>query len=167
MKIAVSILFLILCYNVVSAQTSYELVSEGQKKLSIGEYEKALAFFDQAVEVDSEYSDAYVRRAFVHSVMENYDTAIKDYNKALELSPGQVHILIDRGSAYNKLNQFEKALSDFDRAITLDPKNARAYNNRGWAKKGLGDKEGACKDWKKSKKLGNGEAKIILINNQC
>ena len=49
----------------------------------------------------------------------------------------------------------------------LDPNNQEAYNNRGWSKKFLGDTKGACADWKKSKKLGNKEAKIIYKNNHC
>jgi Flp pilus assembly protein TadD len=65
------------------------------------------------------------------------------------------------------LKKYDLAVTDFDKALEIDPTNQEAYNNRGWAKLGMDDKKGACKDWKKSKKLGNGEAKIILENNHC
>jgi len=74
---------------------------------------------------------------------------------------------MSRGSAYNKIKEYQKALADFNRAISIDPENQEAYNNRGWSKKYLGDFKGACADWKKSKKLGNAEAKIIYKNNHC
>ena len=56
---------------------------------------------------------------------------------------------------------------DFNKAIELDPENQEAYNNRGYTKKFMGKTKEACDDWKKSKKLGNEEAKIIMKNNDC
>lgn len=58
-------------------------------------------------------------------------------------------------------------MRDFDTVLSIDPKDQEAYNNRGWARKALGDMSGACQDWRTSKKLGNGEARIILENNRC
>jgi tetratricopeptide (TPR) repeat protein len=83
------------------------------------------------------------------------------------LKPGFLWAYISRGSALNKLKRFQEAMSDFNKALELDPENQEAYNNRGWAKKGLGDDKAACEDWKKSKKMGNEEAKIILGNSGC
>lgn len=149
------------------AQSAADLVAKGLQKLEMGHNEEALKYYNQAIQNDPTYMDAYVKRAFVHSIMKDYTSAIADYDAIIASNPNLPHTYVSRGSAYNKLEKYEEALKDFNKALELDPGNAEAYNNRGWSKKGLGDKEGACSDWKASKKLGNEEAKIILKNNQC
>ncbi len=149
------------------AQDAESLVKKGKRANYNNKLEEAILLFNQALELNAEFSDAYSGRAFAYYLKGDNEQAISDYSKVIELDPTNADIYISRGSSYNDTQKFSLALSDFSKAIELEPKNARAYNNRGWAKKGLGDKNGACKDWKKSKKLGNAEAKIILKNNQC
>lgn len=149
------------------AQDVEELLKQGQQQLEMGNTSAALSLYNEAIDIDPNFLDAHLKRAFVYSMLNQHEKAILDYDKIVELNPQNSNIYVSRGSAYNRLNQFEKALVDFNKAIELDKTNSDAYNNRGWAKKGLGDKKGACSDWKKSKKLGNQEARIILINNQC
>jgi tetratricopeptide (TPR) repeat protein len=160
---SVFLLLKISCFG----QEAADLIEKGQREVQNGEYEAALIEFNKAIDADAEYLDAYVQRAFVYSMLKEYEKAIIDYTKLIELNPNFATAYLSRGSAFNKLELFDKALVDFDKVIILDPLNSEAYNNRGWSKKGLGDKDGACSDWKTSKKMGNGEAKIILKNNQC
>lgn len=155
------------CTGTVFSQDAKELVEKGQRKAMSGKYTEAIVDYNQAIETDSEYLDAYLKRAFALGMLKEYQKAVDDYTVVLGKHKDHLYSYISRGSAYNKLGQPEKALSDFNKAIALDPKNEEAYNNRGWAKKAIGDHEGACDDWKTSKKLGNAEAKIILKNNDC
>jgi tetratricopeptide (TPR) repeat protein len=111
--------------------------------------------------------NAYLRRGFCRSVLQQYDEAVKDYSHVIEKHPKHPFAYLSRGSAYNKKEEFKTAIIDFDRVLNMEPKNQEAYNNRGWAKNGLGLYKEACKDWKTSRKLGNEEAKIILKNNHC
>lgn len=149
------------------SQTTSELVESGQRDVQKGEFQSAIDQFNKAVEMDPEFLDAYVKRAFAYSMLKEYEKAVTDYTRLIELNPNFAVAYLSRGSAFNKLERFHEALADFDKVIILDPSNSEAYNNRGWSKKGLGDKDGACDDWKTSKKMGNEEAKIILKNNQC
>jgi tetratricopeptide (TPR) repeat protein len=153
--------------NNAGAQSVDELIASGTKLNLKGNYEEALALFNQAIALDEGQMDAYLKRAFAYSALNRYQEAILDYNKIIATNPNAVLAYISRGSVYNKLEQYQEAIEDFTQVINLQPENSEAYNNRGWAKKGLGDKDGACDDWKTSKKMGNAEAKIILRNNQC
>lgn len=148
-------------------QSAADWVEKGQRKVQSGDYQSALTSYNEALKIDPEMLDAYVKRAFVFSLLKEYEQAVVDYTKVIALNPEMSLAYLSRGSAYNKLELFEKAMEDFNKVLTLDPENSEAYNNRGWSKKGIGDHEGACEDWKKSKKMGNAEAKIILKNNQC
>lgn len=149
------------------SQTSNELFKKAQAKFNQGDYKEAIELYTKAYEADPENLNAILQRGFAYGLIEDYTSAISDYNKFIEKNDNQVWAYISRGSAYNKTKQYDKAIKDFNKVIQLDPKNTEAYNNRGWAKKFKGDKKGACADWKKSKKYGNKEAKIILKNNKC
>jgi tetratricopeptide (TPR) repeat protein len=167
MKLQTLLLVLLLSPLLIIGQSAQELYRKGQIAQNANKLEEALGFFTQAIESDTEYDDAYLARAFVFGRLSRHDEALKDYDKVVELDPTESYVYVSRGSEYNRLKKYDLAISDFNKAIELDKRNSEAYNNRGWAKKGLGDKKGACKDWKKSRVLGNEEARIILINNQC
>jgi tetratricopeptide (TPR) repeat protein len=143
------------------------LFHEGEKAYNGGAYVKAIGLFTQVIERDKDNLNAYLQRGFCHSLVSQYEEAVRDFSAVIERKGDHRWAYTSRGSAYNKLNKYDLALRDFDTAISMDPKNPEAFQNRGWAKKGLGDAAGACKDWRMSKKLGNGEAKIILENNRC
>lgn len=166
MRLILTIVLAILTLGL-QGQDAKELTESGKKLAASGNHEEATKLYSQAIAADEMHLDAYLQRAFSYSVLKQYEMAVNDYSKIIELKPGLVFAYISRGSAYNKLNEFKKALIDFDVAVSIDPENQEAYNNRGWSKKGLGDDDGACADWKKSKKMGNSEAKIIMKNNNC
>lgn len=143
------------------------LYREGEKAYNSGAYAKAIALFDQVLARDAEHLNAYLQRGFCHSLQREYELAVKDFSAVIDRKNDHLWAYTSRGSAYNRLGMHDLAMRDFDTVLGLDPKNQEAYNNRGWAKKSLGDITGACQDWRTSKKLGNGEARIILENNRC
>jgi tetratricopeptide (TPR) repeat protein len=144
-----------------------QLYREGEKAYNSGAYAKAIGLFDQVLAKDPEHLNAYLQRGFCHSLQREYELAAADFSAVIERKNDHLWAYTSRGSAYNRLGKHDLAMRDFDTVLGLDPKNQEAFNNRGWAKKSLGDIAGACQDWRTSKKLGNGEAKIILENNRC
>lgn len=153
--------------NSISAQDAESLFQAGKEKFSKGDFTSAIEFYTKAIAADPKHLNAYLQRGSCYIQIKKYDEAVKDYSFVINEQPNQLWAYLSRGSAYNKLEQYGKAINDFDKVLAIDENNQDAYNNRGWAKKLQGDKEGACKDWKKSKKLGNEEAKIIMKNNKC
>lgn len=148
-------------------QDADSFYSKAEIKSNTGNYQAAIVLYTRALKIDPRFVKAYYKRGFAHSMLKEYDAAVKDYTMVISKNPKHTWSYISRGSSFNKLKKFNLAMADFDKALEIDPTNQEAYNNRGWAKLGLDDKKGACKDWKKSRKMGNGEAKIILENNHC
>jgi tetratricopeptide (TPR) repeat protein len=141
--------------------------SAGEKAYRSGDHQAAIGYFTEVIGMDSENLNAYLQRGFSHSILKQYAAAAADFTAVIERKGDHLWAYTSRGSAFAKLGEHQKAMADFDRVIALDPKNEEAYNNRGWSRKALGDTNGACADWKTSKRMGNGEAKIILSNNHC
>jgi tetratricopeptide (TPR) repeat protein len=144
-----------------------KIFHEGELASRKGNYDKAIALFTQVIERDPQHINAFLQRGFSESMTKHYELAVADFTAVINLKNDHLWAYTSRGSAYNKLGRQAEAMADFDKVLSLDPKDQEAYNNRGWSKKALGDLKGACKDWKTSKKLGNGEAAIILKNNDC
>ena len=144
-----------------------EAMKEGNNEFRKGNYEASIAAFTRCIEADPENQNARLQRAMAYNITKQYKEAVDDYTSVLEKNPDKANIRNSRGSALMKLKRYDEALADFNEVLTIDPKDQEAYNNRGWCKKYLGDQKGACDDWKKSKKLGNSEAKIFLGNEDC
>lgn len=143
------------------------LFQQGTKAYNSGQYAQAIDLFSEVLEREPEHLNAYLQRGFCHSLRKEYEAAVADFSAVIQRKPEHLWAYTSRGSAYGKWGRQEQAIQDFDKVLALDPHDQEAYNNRGWARKALGDQAGACKDWRASRKLGNAEAKIILLNNRC
>ncbi|MCK4796405.1 MAG: tetratricopeptide repeat protein [Spirochaetes bacterium] len=118
-----------------------------------GEYDKAIEYYNKAIELDPNYTYAYYNRGSAWENKGEYDKAIKDYNKAIELDPNYTYAYHNRGIAWGKKGEYDKAIKDYNKAIELDPNYTSAYNSRGraWYYKGKYDK--AIKDFIKTEEL--------------
>jgi tetratricopeptide (TPR) repeat protein len=144
-----------------------ELYRAGERAYRGGDHSTAILLFTQVLELDADHMNAYLHRGFCHSILRAYELAVADFSVLIARNPDHLWAITSRGSATAKLHRHKEAIADFDRVIALDPRNTEAFNNRGWARKALGDESGACNDWRTSKRMGNGEARIILENNRC
>jgi tetratricopeptide (TPR) repeat protein len=61
--------------------------SRGNAYQAKGDYDGALAQFDQAILLDPKYAEAYSNRGSVYDKKGDYEHAIADYNEALRLDP--------------------------------------------------------------------------------
>ena len=118
------------------------------------QYDKAIADFDKAIELNPEDVHVdYRNRGVAYRKLKQYDKAIADYDKAIELNPKDADTYHNRGFAYDELKQYDKAIADYDKAIKLNPEYAYAYNNRGYTYLWLKKCDKAQTDFKKANKL--------------
>jgi tetratricopeptide (TPR) repeat protein len=95
-----------------------------------GDYARAIADFDQALQLDPGYVDAYIRRGNSYYSANDYFHAIADFDRALKLKPDSANAYLDRGIVYLDKDDFDDAVADFSETIRLDPNSSAAYNNR-------------------------------------
>ena len=98
---------------------------------------RAIADLQQAIEIDSSYSAAYVNRANAYLQRgdeADIERAFDDIETALSLDSGLAAAYVNRGNAYLQRGDpgdLERAAEEFTRAIELSPDSATAYYNRG------------------------------------
>ena len=101
---------------------------------AIGETDKALTDYSDAIKLDPSASLAFLNRGVLLATRKRaYDRAIQDFDRVLVLEPDNVDALIRRGDAFVQLGDFARGMSDLDRAVSMAPENALAYLMRGLA----------------------------------
>lgn len=121
---------------------------------AVGETDRALADYGDAIRVDPSNSLAYLGRGVLLATRKRaYNRAIEDFDKVLALQPDNVDALISRGNAYSQIGDNGRALADLDRAIQLAPDDAQAYVIRGLANNRRGQKQLAMQDYAAALKI--------------
>ncbi|MFN5989420.1 MAG: tetratricopeptide repeat protein [Dolichospermum sp.] len=110
-------------------------------------YRKAIADFTQAITINPQFAQAYIKRGIAKFESGDTPGAITDYNQAITINPQYAPAYNSRGIAKSALGDKKGAIKDYIQAITINPKFAQAYSNRGVAKAESGDKEGAMADF--------------------
>jgi len=85
------------------------------------EYEKAIADYNQAINLDSEFALAYNNRGGVWYELKEYEKAIADFNQAIDLDPKKIDAYYNRGLTFFYLDKYSNAISDYTQAINLNP----------------------------------------------
>ena len=89
-------------------------------RASLGKYEKAIADYDTALDLNPQRAAAYINRGIVKNYLRRYEAAIADLGQALNLDPQNAIAYYNRGFTKDRLpGQHEEARADFQRALEL------------------------------------------------
>jgi len=160
------LLFLLILSFSCRQNSASHYFKNGSAKYQLKNYKAAVQDFNQAIELENEYSDAYYVRALCYGNLNKYDKALNDFNKVIELKPNYKDAYINRGFyVFEKTGDFEGAISDYNKFLELngDDDNAFAFNNRGYAKYKINDLEGAMNDIQESIRI-NPENSFVYKN---
>lgn len=96
---------------------------DGLSFLSKDDCEKALPYFEKAVESDSSYADAWAQAGFCNEKLGKHSEALEASKKAVNLRPSaESYFNIGLASFY--LKQYRESADAYRQAIKLDPYNA-------------------------------------------
>ncbi|MEH1878116.1 tetratricopeptide repeat protein [Nostoc sp.] len=82
---------------------------------------KALKDYNQVLEINPAFTEAYYNRGSVHYNLGNYQQALEDLNLLLRINP-------NNSQAYNKRSSIRAALKDYQGAME-DLKNASEFHH--------------------------------------
>jgi tetratricopeptide (TPR) repeat protein len=96
----------------------------------LGEYPKALASIDRAIEFSPNSDTFYAQRALVHAAMGNYAQALVDFDRAIAIKPQLTDYRVQKYFAYSNLQQYSQAIAELDRAIAIEPNRSYLFASR-------------------------------------
>ena len=90
-------------------------------------YQKAVAYYTEALEQKPDMLEAYVNRGIVYDDMDKVIEALENYNTAIQLDPSYTDAYYNRGFAYLDKEDLDKAIADFSKVTELNPEHTEAY----------------------------------------
>ena len=142
---------------------------KGNEALQRDDFKGAMADYNQVIELEPNFAEAYKKRGQAKSNLGDLNGAIADLDRAIELmeinidkhpvgaiaeldraielDPELAVAYYNRGNIKFSLGEHNGAIADYDRAIEHKRDFAEAYNNRGNAKSNLGERRGAIADY--------------------
>jgi len=121
----------------VPASPARGAVNRGNAHSDLGQYQKAIDDYSEAIRLDPLYACAYLNRGYAYHDLNQDEKAIQDYSLAIEVKPDYAGAYFHRGNAYQNLKQYEKAIQDYKHALEIDPSFYDAKVKRDIAYKNL------------------------------
>jgi tetratricopeptide (TPR) repeat protein len=90
----------------------------------LGQHQRAIEDYNQAIRLDPKYAGAYSNRGVAHSDLGRHQRAIEDFNQAIRLDPEYATAYNNRGIAFKKIGQLDRSCVDFWRACDLGACNS-------------------------------------------
>ena len=146
------------------------LYDTGLSFLWIENYEKALSYFQKAIEKNPRYADAYFQIGYCNDKLGRFSDAIEAYKQAIRIKPDFAEAHINLGWAYYNLGRFSDAIEAYKQAIRIKPDFAEAHINLGVAYGELGRFSDAIEAFKQAIRIKPDYAKahynlgVIYVN---
>ncbi len=100
---------------------------KGRSSARLGGYEEALAYYDRALELDSQNSAAYRYKGSALDALGRYVEALECYDRALELDSGNCIVYFNKGNSLELLGRHKEAFRHYSKAMDLDPVSVYNY----------------------------------------
>jgi tetratricopeptide (TPR) repeat protein len=123
-------------HNVFAAsEEAVERNNLGVGLLRQGKIDTAIAQFQRAISLDSNYFPARLNLAYAYERADRVEEAVEAYREAITLEPGNFFARNNLGVLYDKKGQYDSAIAEFENALKIEPGNAMALKNLETAKK--------------------------------
>lgn len=93
------------------------LYEQGSRLCELGEYEEALACFDQVIQLAPIHSGAWVFRGVALLHLERYDEALQSCKQAIQLNPQDAEAWLFHGVALQRTGQYRRAYASYGKAL--------------------------------------------------
>jgi len=113
------------------SKTKEQWLEEGRSHHKANRYDRALAAYEQALEIDPTFARAHRNRGDAFYDLKRYNEALAAYEQAIQLDPYTARAYKSRGDVLGHLKRYEEALAAYERVIQLEPDSARTYNDKG------------------------------------
>jgi len=114
----------------------------------VGDYTKAIEYFQKAIAVNPSHADAYLGLATSYGFLGRLDEKIAACKKAIALKPDNTLAYVELGSAFWRAEKYKESVKVLKEAVRLKPDFADAHLLLGIAYISLGYRDLAIKECK-------------------
>ncbi len=125
-------------------------------------YEKAIADFTRAINIDPTNPEAYNNKGMYFTENGQLDSALIYLDKAIALKPNSYEAIYNKGNTYAKAGDFNKAIALYNDAIKVNPEYTDAILNLGNSYAALKDYTNALKYFKMVEQADPNNVKVVF-----
>lgn len=129
------------------------LYTRGLGERMLGQLQKAVHSFSEAIELNPEFAEAYYRRGICYHYLHDDKLAIADFVEASSINFADPRSNLWEGFTHAKMGNFREALRAYSNAIAASDRFTPAYLNRGLAYMANGEYEKALADFNEAVRL--------------
>ena len=112
-------------------QQKRQFFLRANEAIAIGEYQEAIRFYNEALELDTTFSEAYNNRGIAYFELGQFERAVEDYTKAIATQPEYTDAYYNRANAFYEMKEYEKSKQDLNWAQKSYADSAYIYFTRG------------------------------------
>jgi Flp pilus assembly protein TadD len=116
-----------------SQKMKEQWLEEGDRLYGLKRYSEALATYERAIQLDSNYATAYNNKGRALMRLKRYVEALTACEQAIQLDSNYATAYNNKSWALIRLKRYVEALTACEQAIQLDSNYVGAYNNKSWA----------------------------------
>ena len=131
---------------------------------NLGQLEKALEQYEQAIALAPSLYQAHYNRGVVHQNLGLFEEAISDFSNAIANKPDLIIAYINRGSSFEEQEKLPEALADFNTVLDLDPTAVFALLDRGFVYQKMGEPDRALADYNHAVELAPDSLPLLYFN---
>jgi tetratricopeptide (TPR) repeat protein len=116
-------------------------MTRGTTAMNRRDIDHAIKHFDQAIQLDPKFAEAFNQRAIAFYLKEDFGRAIEDCRATVELNPDHFGAWAGMGHCYTHLSQFCQAAKSYERALQINPHLDGVHEALLELRTGMGDHE--------------------------
>ena len=101
----------------------------GLINLSLENWENSVQVFQQAIDCDDKFVEAYNNLGIAYSHLGKEDKAIENYNKAIEIKKDYSNAYNNLATHYDDLGKYDQAVINYVNALKFNSDHLQAQNN--------------------------------------
>ncbi len=141
-------------------------LEQGNKFYFNKNYQSAIQAYSRAINLNSNFAEAYNNRGNSYFQLQNYSQAQQDLQIAARFNNFDARIHNNLGSAYLLQNMYDAAINEYTQAINLNPNLFTAYYNRALAYCYAGKFQEALPDSRRAMQLNPSSVEAQNLYNQ-
>jgi tetratricopeptide (TPR) repeat protein len=120
-------LFILFIPSISNAQSAKKYFKTGQEFVTSGNYKDAIDQFTKAIDIQPDFSGAYLARAAAYEKLDMLKEASEDYDRASTFESNNTDIFYQAARLSYLLGDYQKAIEKADAAILLKKTNPDGY----------------------------------------
>ncbi|NUQ81387.1 MAG: tetratricopeptide repeat protein [Bacteroidetes bacterium] len=99
------------------------VLMEGEEYYQSGNYQKALSYYEKAIQISEKFYIAYLNAGDCHLMQGNLSQALQYYEKAHEINPYDYRTSFFQGTVYLRNGDYSNAKKCYIKALSLKPRH--------------------------------------------